>query len=57
VKKLSFNRHPGENRGPGIFKGLKILDSGFRRNDEKTCKPIFSQLPHQAGGNLKIIRR
>jgi len=28
-------RHPGESRGPGIFKSSEILDSGFRRNDRK----------------------
>jgi len=31
--KSPLNRHPGESRGP---EALKVLDSGFRRNDRKT---------------------
>jgi hypothetical protein len=38
-----------------ILNGLKILDSGFRRNDGKRCKPIFSQLPPSEGeGNSRV---
>jgi hypothetical protein len=28
-----------------VFKYLKILDSGFRRNDGKKYKPIFHSTP------------
>ena len=35
------SRHPGENRGPEVCKYPEILDSGFRRNDEKERFPTF----------------
>ena len=39
---IAFNRHPGENRGPGYRKLVKALDSGFRRNDLKRAETTFS---------------
>ena len=38
---LVKSRHPGESRGPGQYKFLKTLDSGFRRNDGKGSFSTF----------------
>jgi hypothetical protein len=50
VKKLSFSRHPGENRGPVNAKVLKTLDSGFRRNDVKKNEINFFTPSGRKGG-------
>ncbi len=39
-------RHPGEGRGPESW---KLLDSGFRRNDEKNLKLYFFITPASRG--------
>jgi len=41
VKKLNFSRHPGETGVQSIAKGLKTLDSGFRRDDVKKSQIDF----------------
>jgi hypothetical protein len=38
---LLKSRRPGLSRGQGIYKDLKALDSGFRRDDEKGCFQTF----------------
>jgi hypothetical protein len=38
---LVKSRHPVEKRGPAVFKCLRRLDSGFRRNDGKNAFPAF----------------
>ena len=47
VKNRFFFVPPVKTGAQYVFKSLKILDSGFRRNDGKKRKTIFSQL--QAG--------
>jgi hypothetical protein len=41
---LVKSRHPVEKRGPGVFKCLRRLDSGFRRNDEKDAFSTFYEI-------------
>ena len=38
------SRHPVEKRGPGVFKYVRALDSGFRRNDEKDAFSTFYEI-------------
>jgi hypothetical protein len=44
---LVKSRHPVEKRGPGVFKCLRTLDSGFRRNDGKNAFSTFFLRVHQ----------
>jgi hypothetical protein len=56
IDDLVKSRHPVEKRGPGVSKCVRTLDSGFRRNDEKTafsnsCENIIIRQP---GCRLKL---
>jgi len=47
IDAFATGRHPGENRGPETSYDPKSLDSGFRRNDEKTHFLAFYQTINQ----------
>jgi len=49
VKKLFLVVTPVQTGVQEVFKGLKKLDSGLRRNDGKERKSIFSHLQGEGG--------
>jgi len=43
IDDLVKSRYPVEKRGPGVFRCVRTLDSGFRRNDEKNAFSTFCE--------------